>query len=73
MGGGFGWVVASGGIGGVVAYSVTRPPVIITTPPVVYVQPQTVIAPSSPPIGYHWERILDGSCNCYRLVLAPGA
>ena len=61
----YGWV-APLVIGGAVTYAITRPPqtVVIQNPPNVYYQPQPV-----PPVGYHYENILDANCNCYRLVL----
>jgi len=68
---GYGWVVPSV-IGGVIGYELARP----RQPDVVIVQPQPVYpppaAPTYPqPAGYHWEAILDASCNCYRTVLVP--
>ena len=61
---GWGWV-APALIGGAVVYAATRPPVIVQQPPVV-VQPQY-----QAPYGFHWESVLDASCNCYRSVLVP--
>jgi hypothetical protein len=40
------------------------PPIIVTTPPVVYTTPAV-------PAGYHWQNMLDSTCNCYRNVLVP--
>jgi hypothetical protein len=67
---GYGWIVPSV-IGGVIGYELARPrppevvyvPTPVGPPPVVPVYPQ--------PAGYHWEAILDASCNCYRTVLLP--
>ena len=63
---GYGWVapiVIGSALGYVIA---TRPaPVIVqTTPPILY--PNQYPAP---PMGYHYEQILDATCNCYRIVL----
>jgi len=68
---GYGWVVPSV-IGGVIGYELARP----RQPDVVIVQPQPVMPPPAAPVwpqpaGYHWEAILDASCNCYRTVLVP--
>jgi hypothetical protein len=68
---GFGWVVPSV-IGGVIGYELARP----VQPNVVIVQPTPVAPPPAAPVmpqpaGYHWEAILDASCNCYRTVLVP--
>ena len=62
-GGGWNWVVPAI-IGGAVVYGVTRPP----ERPVV-IEQQTIIAPYAPPVGFHWEQIVDANCNCKRLVL----
>ena len=63
---GWGWVVPAV-IGGAVVYGMTRPNPA-PPPPVVYV-PQGYPAP---PVGYHYEQILDANCNCYRWVLIQG-
>lgn len=68
---GFGWVVPAV-VGGVIGYEIARP----VQPNVVYVQPQPVYPPPAAPVmpqpaGYHWEAILDASCNCYKTVLVP--
>lgn len=65
-GGGYGWV-APLIIGGVVGYAIAQPRPV--PPPVVYTNPQPVYGPYVPPYGYHWENIVDASCNCYRTVL----
>lgn len=62
---GWGWVLPAV-IGGAVVYSVTRP-----TPP----QQPVIVVPQSlppPPVGYHYEQILDANCNCQRWVLVQG-
>jgi hypothetical protein len=68
---GFGWVVPAV-IGGAIVYEATRP----VQPNVVVVQPQPVApapapAVTTPPAGFHWEAILDASCNCYKTVAVP--
>ena len=65
-----GWLIPAI-IGGVLIYGVVnsqpRPPVVVQPPPQYYpIEPNQ---PQQPPIGYHWEQILDGNCNCYRVVL----
>jgi hypothetical protein len=69
---GWGWI-APAVIGGAVVYAATRPPVIVQQPPVVIQQPvppvyvQQGLPPA--PLGFHYENILDASCNCYKTVL----
>lgn len=47
-------------IGGAVGYALSRP-----TP-----NPPVIIQNLPPaPLGYHYEQVLDGNCNCYRWVL----
>lgn len=54
-------------VGGAVGYALSQPRTVYVTPPtVVYTQPPVVY---SPPVGYHYENILDANCNCYRNVL----
>jgi hypothetical protein len=65
--------VAPALVGGVIGYELARP---APQPSVVYVQPSPTtvyVQPSLgvPPLGYHWQTILDGQCNCYRNVLIP--
>jgi hypothetical protein len=66
---GYGWAVPTI-IGGAIVYEATRPPVVIQSQPI-YIQqntpPATPVMP--PPAGYHYEAVLDASCNCYRTVL----
>ena len=65
---GFGWVVPAV-IGGAIVYEATRPVqpnVVVVQPSPVYPAPQ-VVPPQAPP-GFHWEAILDASCNCYKTV-----
>ncbi len=65
-----GWLIPAI-IGGVLVYgavnSQPRPPIVVQQPPQYYpIEPNQ---PQPPPIGYHWEQILDSNCNCYRVVL----
>ena len=69
---GYGWVVPAV-VGGAIVYEATRPPVVIQQQPV-YVQQSNppIYPPVYPaPAGYHWEALVDASCNCYRAVLVP--
>ena len=66
-------------VGAGVGYLATRPyyptyyaqPVYYTPPPpqVVYVQ-QPNPAPGLP-VGYHWQYILDNTCDCYKYAMVP--
>jgi hypothetical protein len=71
-GGGIGWV-APAVVGGVIGYELARPnTVIVEQPPVVYVQPQAqqpVL--QSPPVGYHWQQMIDPQTNTQKIVLVP--
>ena len=56
-------------VGGIIGYAIAeRPqsPVIVERP----VYPTVPVYPA-PPYGYHYEQILDASCNCYKYVLIP--
>lgn len=59
-------------IGGAVVYGITRAqqpqPVVVQPPPTVYIPPGMPV----PPVGYRYEQILDGNCNCYRWFLVQG-
>ena len=73
-GGGSSWNwVAPAIVGGVIGYSISRPPVVVQQPSVVYVPAAPAYPPGYqvPPYGYHWETVLDAGCNCYRSVIAP--
>lgn len=59
-------------IGGVIGYEISRnspPPVVYAPPPVVY-SPQPYQLPPAP-LGYHYEHLVDASCNCWRYVIVP--
>ena len=53
-------------IGGTVGYILSQPRTVYVQP-----QPQIIYQNSNAPLGYHWEALLDGQCNCYRTVLVP--
>ena len=64
-----GWLIPSI-IGGALVYGAMN-----SQPHPVVVQPQQQFYPiepgqqQMPPVGYHWEQIVDANCNCYRVVL----
>ena len=68
-----GWV-APALIGGVIGYELSRPPVY-TAPPVVYTQQPVIIEQQSvvqqPPVGYHWQEMIDPATNQRKIVLVP--
>jgi hypothetical protein len=62
--------VAPAIIGGVVGYELSRPaPVIVEQQPVIVQQPQTVV--QAPPVGYHWQQMIDPQTNTQKIVLVP--
>ena len=62
--------VAPAVIGGVIGYELTRPTtVVVEQPSVVYTQPQTVV--QVPPVGYHWQEMLDPQTGIKRVVAVP--
>jgi hypothetical protein len=62
--------VAPAIIGGVIGYELSRPStVVVEQPSVVYTQPQTVI--QQPPVGYHWQEMIDPQTNTRKIVLVP--
>ena len=68
---GVGWV-APALVGGVIGYEIARPNTIVVEqqqPPVVYVQPQPVV--QQPPVGYHWQQMIDPQTNTTKIVLVP--
>jgi hypothetical protein len=68
--GGAGWV-APALIGGVIGYELSRPSTVYVEPQpsVVYVQPQPTV--QSPPVGYHWQQMIDPQTNTIKIVLVP--
>jgi len=65
-GNGMGWV-APALIGGVIGYELSRPPVYVEQQPVI-IQQQVVQAP---PVGYHWQEMIDPATNLRKIVLVP--
>jgi hypothetical protein len=70
---GGGWV-APALIGGVIGYELSRPPLVVGQPVIVQ-QPQVVVQPqvqlTPPPIGYHYQQMINPQTNQYQLVLVP--
>ena len=66
---GGGWV-APALIGGVIGYELSRPaPVIVEQQPVIVQPPVSVV--QQPPIGYHWQEMIDPATNTKKIVLVP--
>ena len=63
--------VAPAIIGGAIGYEVSRPTTVYVEPQpsVVYVQPQPTV--QSPPVGYHWQQMIDPQTNTIKIVLVP--
>jgi len=62
--------VAPALIGGVVGYELARPEtVVVEQQPVIVQQPQTVV--QAPPVGYHWQQMIDPQTNTQKIVLVP--
>jgi hypothetical protein len=67
----YGWVVPTV-IGGVIVYEVAqqrRTEIVVVQPQPVYPPPAAPLWPQ--PAGYHWEALIDPSCNCYKPALVP--
>lgn len=62
-------------IGGVIGYELNRPrPVIVESQPVIIQQPPVIYQPSpivQPPVGYHWQEMIDPVTNQRKIVLVP--
>ena len=58
-------------IGGAIGYEINRAnqPVIIQQPPVIVQQPQTYS--ELPPVGYHWQEMIDPQTGVRRIVAVP--
>jgi len=62
--------VAPALVGGVIGYELARPDtVVVEQQPVIVQQPQTVV--QAPPVGYHWQQMIDPSTNTQKIVLVP--
>lgn len=64
----WGWV-APVVIGGAVVYAATRPPVYVQ-PPIVYTQPSQPYM-QAPPVGMHWEEMIDPQTGIRKIVAVP--
>ena len=60
--------VAPALIGGVVGYELSRPSTVVVEQPSVVVQQPVVQAP---PVGYHWQEMIDPQTNTKKIVLVP--
>jgi hypothetical protein len=73
--GGGGWV-APALIGGVIGYELARPPVVVEQQPIL-VQPAPIVVQqpnvqyAPPPVGYHYQQMVNPQTNQYQLVLVP--
>jgi hypothetical protein len=72
-GGCYGCGVGAAIIGGaIIGAAIAAPhyvaPPVYAAPPVVY---GTYQPPVSVPYGYHYQEVIDASCNCARMVLVP--
>ena len=71
------WVapaLAGVAVGALAARSYYAPPVTYVQQPV-YVQPPVYVQQPAPapglPAGYHWQYILDNTCDCYKYAMVP--
>jgi hypothetical protein len=62
-----GWV-APAIVGGVIGYELAQPRTVIVEQQPVIVQNPVVQAP---PVGYHWQEMIDPATNTKRVVLVP--
>jgi hypothetical protein len=67
---GCGWI-APMIIGGAIGYELSRPQTVYVEqqPSVIVQQPQTVV--QAPPVGYHWQEMIDPATNLRKIVLVP--
>jgi len=58
-------------IGGVIGYEINRAnqPVVVQQPPVIIQQPQPYV--QTPPLGYHWEEMVDPQTGVRKIVAVP--
>jgi len=66
----YGWV-APALVGGVIGYELAQPRTVIVEqqPPIVIQQPSVQLAP--PPVGYHYQQMVNPQTGQYQLVLVP--
>ena len=62
--------VAPALIGGVVGYELARPETVVVEQQPVIVQPPVSVV-QQPPIGYHWQEMIDPATNTKKIVLVP--
>ena len=65
-----GGVIAGAVVGSVLTRQYYTPEPVYIAPAPVYVNPPVVVQPPAP-YGYHWQNMLNPSCNCYQNVLVP--
>ena len=66
---GGGWV-GPAIIGGVIGYELTRPQTVYVEPqPSVIVQQQPIV--QAPPVGYHWQQMVDPQTGVTKVVAVP--
>ena len=69
---GVGWVPLAAGV--VIGAELASQPrtIVVEQPPVVYAQPPVVVSPvQQPPVGYHWQEMVDPATNTKKIVLVP--
>ena len=67
---GCGWI-APMIIGGAIGYELNRPQTVYVEqqPSVIVQQPQPTV--QAPPVGYHWQEMIDPATNLRKIVLVP--
>ena len=68
---GGGWI-APALVGGVIGYELSRPNTVVVEqqqPSVIVQQPQTVV--QAPPVGYHWQEMVDPQTGVRKIVAVP--
>jgi hypothetical protein len=63
-----GWI-APALIGGFIGYELSQPRTIVVEQPVYVQPPQPAI--QLPPVGYHWQEMIDPTTNTRKIVLVP--
>jgi hypothetical protein len=57
-------------IGGVIGYELARPNTVYVEPSVVYAQPPVTMV-QQPPVGYHWQQMMNPQTGQLQTVLVP--
>ena len=68
---GGGWI-APALVGGVIGYELSRPNTVVVEqqqPSIIVQQPQTVV--QAPPVGYHWQEMVDPQTGVRKIVAVP--